>query len=103
MFEGINPEKLTTVINKNVAPAHIEESLLQYNELKGREQAKQYMKDRLAQLDGKNKPMVQFSSAMKKVNAPTFVNLFDVEPTSSEQTEVINASKNVLQRFCVAY
>ena len=77
MFEGINPEKLTTVINKDVATAHIEESLL-YSELKDREQAKQYMKDRLAHLDGKNKPMVQFSAAMKKFNAPTFVNLFDV-------------------------
>ena len=42
MYEGINPEKLTTVINKDIAPAHIEESLL-YSELKGREQAKQYM------------------------------------------------------------
>ena len=28
IFEGLNPEKLTTIINKDVAPAHIEESLL---------------------------------------------------------------------------
>ena len=40
---------------------------------------------------------------MKKVNTPTFINLFDAEPTPSEQTEIINASRNVLQRFCVAY
>ena len=47
IFEGLNPEKLTTIINKDVAPAHTEESLL-YSESKGRAQAKQYMKDRLA-------------------------------------------------------
>ena len=39
IFEGLNPEKLTTIINKDVAPAHIEESLL-YSEFKGRAQAK---------------------------------------------------------------
>ena len=102
IFEGLNPEKLATIINKDVAPAHIEESLL-YSESKGRAQAKQYMKDRLAHKNGKNKPTVLSTTTMKKVNAPTFVNWFDVEPTSSEQTEVINASRNVLQHFCVAY
>ena len=40
---------------------------------------------------------------MKIVNAPTFINLFDTKPTSSEQIEIINASRNVLQHFCVAY
>ena len=50
MFEKINPEKLTTIINKDIAPAHIEEKLL-YNESKGCEQAKQYMKVRLAHYD----------------------------------------------------
>ena len=102
IFEGLNPDKLTTIINKDVAPAHIEKSLL-YSESTGHLQAKQYMKDRLAHKHGENKPTVLFTSTMKKVNAPTFVNLFDVEPTSSEQTEVINASRNVLQRFCIAY
>ena len=61
------------------------------------------MEDRLAHQNGKNKPTVLSTTTMKKVNALTFVNWFDVEPTSSEQTEVINASRNVLQRFCVAY
>ena len=61
------------------------------------------MKDRLAHKNGKNKPTVLSTTTMKKVNAPTFVNWFDVEPTLYEQTEVINASRNVLQHFCVAY
>ena len=73
IFEGLNPEKLTNIINKNVAPAHIEESLL-YSESKGRAQAKQYMKDRLAHKNGQNKPTVLSTTTMKKVNAPTFVN-----------------------------
>ena len=52
IFEGLNPEKLTTIINKDVAPTHIEESLL-YSESKGRAQVKQYMEDRLAHKKGK--------------------------------------------------
>ena len=40
---------------------------------------------------------------IKTVNSPTFINLFDTKPTSSEQTEIINDSINVLQRFCIVY
>ena len=61
------------------------------------------MKDRLAHTNCKNKHTVLSTTTMKKVNAPSFVNWFDVEPTLYEQTEVINASRNVLQHFCVAY
>ncbi|XP_068200369.1 uncharacterized protein [Palaemon carinicauda] len=44
LFEGRNPDKLTTIINKDVAPPQIEESLLE-SESKGQEEVKRFMKE----------------------------------------------------------
>ena len=50
LFEGRNPDKLTTIINKDVTPPHIEQSLLNSEPL-GREDLKQFMKTRLCHVD----------------------------------------------------
>ncbi|XP_068240057.1 uncharacterized protein [Palaemon carinicauda] len=82
LFEGRNPDKLTTIINKDVAPPHIEESLLE-SESKGQEEVKRFMKERLVRAIGQSKPSVLFSAAMKKMKSPTFSNLFEVDQTGS--------------------
>ncbi|XP_068250677.1 uncharacterized protein [Palaemon carinicauda] len=102
LFEGRNPDKLTTIINKDVAPPHIEESLLE-SESKGQEEVKRFMKERLVRAIGQSKPSVLFSAAMKKMKSPTFSNLFEVDQTGSQQNKVVNANRGVLQRLCVAY
>ena len=40
---------------------------------------------------------------MKRVNTPNFPNLFDIEPTDSGRNEIVNVSRDVMRRFCVAY
>ncbi|XP_068222176.1 uncharacterized protein [Palaemon carinicauda] len=65
LFEGRNPDKLTTIINKDVAPPHIEESLLE-SESKGQEEVKRFMKERLVRAIGQSKPSLLFSAAIKK-------------------------------------
>ena len=50
LFYGKSPGKLTTIINKDIAPLHIKESLLDNN---GNEAAKEFIKDRLADIEGK--------------------------------------------------
>ena len=102
LFEGRNPDKLTTIINKDVTPPHIEQSLLNSEPL-GREDLKQFMKNRLCHVDGENKPKVAFSASMKKITAPTFSNLFDVDPPNSEKKDVINASRDCIKRLAVAW
>ena len=75
LFDGKSPDKLATIINKDIAPLHIEESLLNDN---GNEAAKEFMKDRLVHIEGKNEPKVPFTATMKRVNTSTFTNLFDI-------------------------
>ena len=50
LFDGKSPDKLTTIINKDIAPLHIEKSLLNNN---GNEAEKEFMKDHLAHIEEK--------------------------------------------------
>ena len=61
------------------------------------------MKDRFALTEGKTEPKVPFTVTMKRVNTPTFANLFDIEPTDSGRNEAVNVSRDVMRCFCVAY
>ena len=55
LFEGQNPDKLTTLINKDVASADIEYSLLNSESL-GIQEAKQFIGDRLCVAEGATSP-----------------------------------------------
>ena len=100
LYDGKSPDKLTTIINKDIAPLHIEESLLNNN---GNEAAKEFMKDQFASQKDKTEPKVPFAVTMKIINTPIFANLFDIEPTDSGRNEAVNVSRDVMRRFCVAY
>ena len=102
VLEGPDPGKLTTVINKNVAPPDIEQSLLN-SYTRGSQQARQFMMDRFVR-SSENKTKQLFNSSMKKNKSPTFTNLYDVKfSANSQQKKVTNESQKVLQRICVAY
>jgi hypothetical protein len=55
---------------------------------------------------GQDTPPVSFSSRMRKVNAHTFSNLYDVslgKSKKAEAAEVIRANRSILQRLVTAY
>ena len=84
MFEGRNPDKLTTFMNNDVASQAIEDSVLDVFEL-GVEGLRKLMLTRLVR-EGGNRPAQQFSSRWSKNNSLTFLNLFDVETDLSSST-----------------
>ena len=103
LFEGRHPEKLTTLITKDVVPAHIEESLLQSAQV-GHNDIRNFILQRLVKADGSDKPAVAFTAKMTKINAPTYSNLFDVvKQPDNPQTQVVSANRKVLQRLVAAF
>ena len=66
----------------------------------------EFVTQRLIVPEGQDTPPVSFSSRMRKVNAPTFANLYDVplgKSKKAEAAEVISANRSILQRLVTAY
>ena len=94
LFEGRNPDKLTTFMNNDVASQAIEDSVLDVFEL-GIEGVKKFMLTRLVKEEGGNRPAQQFSSRLPKNHSLTFLNLFDVERDASELTEASDKGRQI--------
>ena len=89
VFDGQTPDLRTTINDKRVAPAHIEDSMLN-SEAKGVELAKQFMKERFVR-DSGSKPKTPFSATISKSKCPSFVNLFDtVAPVKTNEKRIAN-------------
>ena len=103
LFEGRNPDKLTTFMNNDVVSQAIEDSVLDVFEL-GIEGVKKFMLTRLVKEEGGNRPAQQFSSRLPKNHSLTFLNLFDVERDASELTEkqVIRVDRSIFKRLITA-
>ena len=103
LFEGRNPEKLTTFMNKDVASQAIEDSLLDMWDL-GDDGVRTFMLNRLVGAGEENKPAVQFSARLSKVKAPTFLKLFDVEKSPGNLTEqqIVRADRKIFKRLVTA-
>ena len=98
LFEGRNPDKLTTFITHDVASAAIEESLLDAFEL-GDALLWEFMTTRLVGTGIEKKPSVAFSSPLPKVKAKSFLNLYDVEKKGEITEKVVRSyDRSILKR-----
>ena len=103
VFDGTHPEKLSSLVNNDVVPQDIEESLLKTEEL-GHNELLTFVRDRFVVKEGKETPDVAFTATMTKTKAPTFANLFDVKnEQAGDSGDTMKANRKVLQRVAAAY
>ena len=96
-------EKLSTLVNHDVVPQDIEESLLKTQEL-GHNELLSFVRERFVVKEEKENPDVAFTATMTKTKAPTFANLFDVKnEQASSSGNTLKADRKILQRVAAAY
>ena len=94
-------EKLSTLVNHDVVPQDIEESLLKTQEL-GHNELLSFDRERFVVKEEKENPDVAFTATMTKTKAPTFANLFDVKnEQASSSGNTLKADRKILQRVAV--
>jgi hypothetical protein len=97
------PDKLCTFVNHDIAPPAIEHSLLNAKAL-GHQAILEFVNKRLVAAEGKTESAVRFDAPMKRINAPTFNNLFDVERKNEmNEKQVVSLNRKVLQNFISSY
>ncbi len=102
LFEGRNPEKLTTFMNNDVASQAIEETVLEVFE-QGQEGVRKFMLERLVNAEGEDQPSQAFSSRLPRNNHPMFLNLFDVVQSSGlTEKQVIQADRALFKCLITA-
>ena len=71
IFDGGHPDKLCTLVNNDVVPKEIEESLLQTQEL-GHNELLEFVRDRFVVKEQHENPEVAFTAIMKKTKPTAY-------------------------------